>query len=689
MDSRRFAELLTSHEPWLMERLLRYALERGYTRYTSTLVEAWRISIAGLTSSFLEALALPTEALEHSPEPPVGADPIAAFAVREARLHRERGVSLRMFLGLMTYYRRTYLELLEERSGFDAAERSACSRHLDRCFERLELAFCSEWTEQGEAGLRHELQERNRMLTNEKNRLLTVFESLPLPSLVLDDQGSVVALNPAALDLLEQQAIPGKQYYGITVGSVVEAAETLAGSGASLLGLPHLELFPWLGQTTAAPPLESSAVELHLAGPPERFFLVHRAPMLDVSRKYCGQVVTIEEVTHARLAYRELQLAKSAAEEAIKIKARFLANLSHEFRTPLTGILGLTALLERTAMPAEVAEHLGLLRRAADNLHHLVNDTLDYTALQGASLGLHEAPFDLVELLRSSFELVCLSAREKGLHCNVILPAELHRYRRGDAVRLQQIVLNMLTNAVKYTKAGSITLKAEQSHADDPALSILVSDTGIGIPEDKLGTIFESFVQLDPGYTKTGRGVGLGLAIVRGLVERMGGTITVHSVLGKGSTFSVHLELPLCEEPARPVDDRASSTELRGARLLLAEDNAINALYLETVLGEQGVETTVVADGAAALEQYLRHSFDLLLLDIGLPELSGAEVARRVREHERLGDRPRVPILGLTGYNQPEEVAAFLEAGMDRILAKPIDERELLSVLIELRTTRS
>ena len=365
------------------------------------------------------------------------------------------------------------------------------------------------------------------------------------------------------------------------------------------------------------------------------------------------------------------------AERQSSVKGQFLATMSHEMRTPLHGILGLTRALRRNA--PDTAQ-LALIERAGEHLLTLINDALDFSRLEAGQVQLARQPFDLAALMDDVVSLSMPAATEAGL----VLETRLHLPRPcrvvGDAARLRQILHNLVGNAVKFTDEGRITVVARYD-AEAGRARFSVHDTGVGIAPEDLPAIFDAFHQADGSFKRRHAGTGLGLTIARELAQAMGGDLVASSEVGKGSVFTVKLDLPAAPEPA-PVDVAATPVprSLAG-HVLLAEDNAVNALVAEAVLRQLGLEVTLVEDGARAVEAFRNGRPDLVLLDCQMPVMDGLEAARRIRAVEVAEGWPRTPMVALTANAFEGDRARSLAAGMDDHLAKPFRDEELARLL--------
>jgi signal transduction histidine kinase/ActR/RegA family two-component response regulator len=397
----------------------------------------------------------------------------------------------------------------------------------------------------------------------------------------------------------------------------------------------------------------------------------------------------LEEQVAARTAElvrvnEELRRAKEAAEEASRLKSQFLANMSHDLRTPMNGVIGMTALALATDLNEQQRDYLTTVQNAAESLLCLLNDILDFSKIEAGKLTLEALPFDLREVVEQTVKSLRVSADQKGLavgwRVDPAIPARL----AGDPVRFRQILTNLVSNAIKFTEQGRVDVEVdlEAALSDEVAIRIAVRDTGIGIPPDKLATIFEPFTQADGSTTRRFGGTGLGLSISSRLAELMGGRIWVESELGKGSTFYVTLRFPAAapEAPTSPQRAETGRRAAPGLRILVAEDNPINQKVIARMLETEGHRVTVAADGRQALEFIEREPFDLILMDVQMPGMSGLEAARRIRERER-ATGGRIPIIALTASAMKGDRERCLEAGMDDYLSKPVRPAALQEII--------
>ncbi|MCO8019510.1 ATP-binding protein [Brevundimonas diminuta] len=396
-------------------------------------------------------------------------------------------------------------------------------------------------------------------------------------------------------------------------------------------------------------------------------------------------VVVIRDITQRKALEAEVLEAKETAVAAARVKSEFLANMSHELRTPLTSVIGFSGLLQASEhLPAEERVYVERIATASEALLGVINDILDYSKLEADAIEMDPEPFDTRALVDGAAAIIESQCSAKGLTLNVVVAADTPERLTGDKGRLRQVMLNFLSNAAKFTARGAVTLKVGGWPQADGGwrMRVEVTDTGIGIPSEKIGELFRRFTQADASTTRVYGGTGLGLAISRRLIELMGGEVGVESAPGSGSTFWFEAPLAAATEEdvtAREETDRARKDALRG-RVLMADDAAANRELVSAILRNLGLEIDTVADGAEAVHAAHSGLYDLVLMDVHMPVMDGLTATREIRRMQAQGER-RIPILALTANVQADQVTRCLEAGMDGHLAKPIQITELAAAL--------
>ncbi len=394
----------------------------------------------------------------------------------------------------------------------------------------------------------------------------------------------------------------------------------------------------------------------------------------------------------------ELAQARDAAEAASRAKAEFLANMSHEIRTPMNAVLGFTDLALRGDIGPGVRAQLGNIHRAAHSLLGIINDILDFSKIESGKLTLEQQPFALDDVLARVATMLAPEAQRKGLRFVVDLDPAAPPRLVGDALRLQQVLLNLCGNAVKFTAAGQVSVQARvRPDGARLALALAVSDTGIGIAEEHLQRLFTPFDQLDTSTTRRYGGTGLGLVICRQLVELMGGTITVHSRPREGSRFEVVLTLDGAGPAVPPAGAGAAAgghvvvapapAALAGCRILLVEDNELNQIVAVELLADVAkAQVHVASNGLQALEQLQQASFDAVLMDVQMPGIDGFETTARIRAEPRLAG---LPVIAMTAHATARDRQRCVAAGMNDFVGKPFDAGDLFAVLLRWIAPRS
>jgi signal transduction histidine kinase/ActR/RegA family two-component response regulator len=399
-----------------------------------------------------------------------------------------------------------------------------------------------------------------------------------------------------------------------------------------------------------------------------------------------GTVVVCNDITDLKRDAEALAEAKDAAEAANVAKSQFLANMSHEIRTPLNGVIGLSQALAKTELTADQREMLDLMQASGRTLQTLLSDILDLARVESGKLELTEDAFELAVVVREAAQLYAENARQKRLDFHVDIDLEDGVWVMGDAVRVKQVLTNLISNAVKFTSQGFVGLVVQQGQDRDgrPVLRFTVEDSGIGFDAATRERLFTRFEQADGGITRKFGGSGLGLSICRQLADMMSGDLDCESEPGSGAAFILTLPLKPCAAPKtqEPADRAAQHADgARAVRVLVADDHPTNRRVIELILAQTPAKIVMAENGAEALEAFRADVFDLVLMDMQMPVMDGLTATQEIRLHEAAMGMARTPIVMLTANAMPEHVAAGRAAGADHHLAKPFNAAELLSLV--------
>ncbi|WP_316858898.1 ATP-binding protein [uncultured Cohaesibacter sp.] len=645
-------DLIANNEDFLVERVAVYSKQGEYSDFTSTLREAWRVAVCGLSDSLLMALSL-------SDSPPIleakanfNTHPIAAFGVNQAKLHRARGVTLTLFLGLIKYYRQAYLDLILEQD-YPREQRERYRLFVHRFYDLIELGFCSEWTVMSESEKLTEIQKENRRITNEKNKYLTIFESLKDPVILLDETGAMQNINFAAHALFVSAKDPGAVYYGNREFADLEKQVTRL-----ILDHQGEDVFETDLQTCDG----------------IRSFDVRIQPMLDFSEKFLGTVLILNDIT-------EHKKAKEEAEAANQAKSSFLATMSHEIRTPLNGLLGLAHLLNDTRLTEQQANYVSGINNSSEVLRSVLNDVLDYSKIEAGVLELDIVDFELAAIVERVRDAVNANIQEKGLKLKIEISEDLDPILRSDPTKICQILLNLVGNAVKFTDSGSVEIAIRPAPENPAMLRFDVRDTGIGLVERPGEDLFEAFTQQQSGTSRLYGGTGLGLAICKKLVLALGGEIGYRNRNASGSLFWFRIPMLKSSGQLDYAGQTSEALETQyGLSILLVEDNEVNRMVVKGYLKKFDHRITEVENGLEALDYLGREAFDLVLLDDRMPVMGGLETLRAIRSFH--DDRiAKLPVLLSSASVVSNDIEELFKSGASGFLGKPFAETELVEAI--------
>jgi PAS domain S-box-containing protein len=507
------------------------------------------------------------------------------------------------------------------------------------------------------------------------SRLSALIENLQAGILVEDEEGRIVLINRPLCRMFGIQA-PPESLLGQDCAPTATAMKSQ---------FADADAFPErIGEILAA---RRTVVgeELQLADGRvlERDFVPIRVAGADY-----GHLWQYRDITPRKQAEESMRHARDVAENANRMKSEFLANMSHEIRTPMNGVIGMTELALDTDLDPEQREYLNLVKSSAQHLLGIINDILDFSKIEAGKLTISPEPFALRAMLEETLRGMEVRAGEKGLSLTLEMADGLPNLVVSDPGRIRQVLVNLLGNAIKFTEAGGVSLTVDRIGCDQPdCLHLCVSDTGIGIAREKLGSIFDAFTQADGSITRKYGGTGLGLTISSKLVGLIGGRIWVESEEGRGTRF--HFLLPYTplesSENAHESADDEEAIAITGLNILLAEDNPVNRKLAITLLEKLGHRVRAAEDGEQAVAAFAPGRFDLVLMDMMLPGMDGMGAIARIREMESSG--PRTPIIAITAHAMSGDMERFLEGGADGYVAKPIRfnelKREITRVIME------
>jgi len=551
-------------------------------------------------------------------------------------------------------------------------------------------------------------------LRESEQRLTDIIDFLPDATFAVDREGKVIAWNRAIEEmtgLLKAEMI-GKGNYDYSVPFYGKRRPILI----DLIFMDRKEIEDkYYFVLRKGDQLIAETFIPRLNGKEGVFLWGIASPLYDHSGCIVGAIESIRDITRYKqfeedLKNTNLQLETTSrhaqqmaemAEQANAAKSEFLANMSHEIRTPLNGVIGMIELLQDMDLNAEQREFVEIARTSGEMLLSLINDILDFSKIEARKLELEMLDYDLRSLLKDTTDLLALDVREKGLELVCLVEPKVPSLLRGDPGRLRQILVNLGSNAVKFTEKGKIVIHVSLHSENDRnvTLRLAVSDTGIGIPADRQKILFSPFTQMDSSTTRQYGGTGLGLAICKQLVKLMGGNIGLQSEVGKGSTFwfTANFEkqparlgsrdktfAKMAEESATDCSTAKhiiSENAKHKIRILVAEDNPVNQKVAQAMLKKMGLGADVVANGVQAVDALQNIAYDLVLMDCHMPEMDGFEATRVIRQEGSKAQNPGIPIIAMTAATMQGDREKCIQAGMNEFIAKPVQQKELEKIL--------
>jgi PAS domain S-box-containing protein len=519
-----------------------------------------------------------------------------------------------------------------------------------------------------------ELKQREFELRKSEERMRATVDTAMDCIVSINTQGEIIQFNPAAEDTFgfKQSDVLGKEMTSLIVPEQYRKGHRE--------GMAHF-------LKTGEGPVINNRIEIEAQRSDGFVFPIELS--ISVSKEADGDIFVayIRDITERRQAEIDLTKAKEDAEVANQAKSQFLAMMSHEIRTPINGVLGTLGLLTDTKLNEEQIKYTTAGRQSAEGLLGILNDILDFSKMEAGKLDFENVPFELTQLIEVVTDVLKPRASEKEIAIDAVIESDTPRFLKGDEGRIRQVLLNLAGNAVKFTDHGGvfITVSAENETDNETTLKFEVSDTGIGINPAHHDDLFAEFTTLNPAYTQKFGGTGLGLAISRSLIQMMGGSIDFTSTPDEGSRFWFTLTLPKLSkgEIEEHITTNTTATEnvtfeLTG-RILLAEDNPANQMIAKTMLQKSGLEVDVAANGLEAVSACTKRRYDLILMDVGMPEMGGVEATQEIRNSNSLNSK--TPIVAMTAHVMRGDRESLLSEGMDDYLAKPASKVQLLETV--------
>jgi PAS domain S-box-containing protein len=529
------------------------------------------------------------------------------------------------------------------------------------------------------AGFIRDISDRKKAQAQEK-KALAQFEEAVQSALdaiiVIDSKDRIISFNPAAEEIFGYSA---EETIGKKMANLIVPEKY---RDAHLAGMKHY-------LDTGEGPVLGNRIEIEgMRKSGEEFQLELAVRNIDspLGSIFIGYA---RDITARKAAEKELVTAKENAEVANKTKASFLAMMSHEIRTPLSGVLGILDLLKDTELTAEQKTHLDVANQSGISLMTIINDILDFSKLDAGRLEIEHGSFHVETAISNITGLVKASAYNKNVELISSVKSDVPEYLTGDRHRISQVLINLVSNAIKFTNAGTVEIFVENKGTEKkPNIRFSVKDSGLGIPEDKQDQLFTEFATLDQEYSSKFGGTGLGLAISRALVQAMDGTIAFKSTYGFGSEFWFDLPLIEVTDAKDEAIEEANLTNItqneEPIKVLVADDNETNQMIISVILKRLGCYTDIVSDGEQAVQAAKDNTYDMIFMDVSMPNMDGLEATRQIRKLP--SEKASVKIVALTAYTQEEDKLKVFDAGMDAFLSKPVFRKDIVSVINDVMT---
>jgi signal transduction histidine kinase/DNA-binding response OmpR family regulator len=511
-------------------------------------------------------------------------------------------------------------------------------------------------------------KDAEKKITETILRLSAVINSSDHSIFAIDRNYRYLAFNQAHFDII-------KKLVGVEISTGMHAFENMG-----TLNPKTLENFTI--------PFSGKRYKTVYKGMNGAFYETTYNPIFDESgHTVTGVAIYAMDITNKMQSENELMQAKRIAEMAAKAKSDFLSNMSHEIRTPMNAIMGMSDLLLEKGLEGESKEYLKSIKYSADNLLVIINDILDFSKIEAGKIVLESIDFKLPERLLELKKTFMHKAQEKGIDLMINVESSIPQVVKGDPYRLNQILFNLVGNAIKFTEQGSVLVDVSLHSADDETVNICfkIIDTGIGIPESKIDSVFESFSQAYTDTTRKFGGTGLGLAITKNLTELQNGSILLESTPGKGTVFTVMIPfeksfmMPSLVVESLPKKDK----NLDQMQILVVEDNTMNQFVVKQILSKWNACISIANNGKEAIEQLTKGSFDIVLMDLQMPEMSGYDATSFIRSKNTTVLNPAIPIIALTADAFAETKRKVLEAGMNDFITKPFNQEELFTKIVK------